>query len=217
MPWLARKIDPYGKIANRTIQTRLVANKFIEPVVIMTSFNIALLHKYHSLTQAFASLQYKQQQRRQQLRRMSMAEIGRWQAQIAAWSELEKAIEYWQQQKPDQALPALDQALQKYEDLPVAYYLRGLLHSRRRNLASAIADFSEYISYAPVSTWAYWHRARLYLQQNQKQLAIADLQQALIHNPRLESARKLLSELQVATPKEKKAAKPKTTNNQGQK
>lgn len=163
--------------------------------VLLIACNIAMLKKYQQQQAENLLLKKKNQETKDRITQIGFKEVARWQAELAAWPDLELAIEALVKQDHLNALPAFNRCLERYPDLPLAYYLRGIAHTQAHDTVKAIEDFSCYLSQIPYSDYGLWRRAQVYLEQNQPELASQDLKAALAQNPGFEPAQKLLEQI----------------------
>ena len=95
---------------------------------------------------------------------------------------LEQAETALKENRPDDALEALESALKDDPDNGAAHFWRGRLRAGKGEFDKALADFNAAIRLAPTGD-AYAHRAFVYQKLNQPDDALADLNQALRREP----------------------------------
>jgi tetratricopeptide (TPR) repeat protein len=98
----------------------------------------------------------------------------------------------------EEAMQALNRAIDKFERHALAYERRGNVNFRLRNYEDALYDFTKSIDINPNHPDAYWGRANTRIRRNDIRGAIADLEMALStsipHQPIFWSARRLKGE-----------------------
>lgn len=76
----------------------------------------------------------------------------------------------------DEAVKALNRAIEKFERHALAYERRGYVNLRLGNPKDAMYDFTKSIDINPNNPEPYWGRANIHLQNNDLKSAIADLE-----------------------------------------
>ncbi len=98
----------------------------------------------------------------------------------------------------NEAIIALNRAIEKFERHALAYERRGYINLRLRNFKDALYDFSKSIDINPNNPEPYWGRAHVKLQDNDYKSAISDLElcakKSIPHQPIYWSARRLKGE-----------------------
>ncbi|MCF8245421.1 MAG: tetratricopeptide repeat protein [Saprospiraceae bacterium] len=101
----------------------------------------------------------------------------------------------------EEAMNALNRAIEKFERNALAYERRGYVNYRLRNFDDAMYDFTKSIDINPNMPDAYWGRANTKVKKNDIQGALADLDMAVArsipHQPVYWSARRLKGELHL--------------------
>ncbi|NUM35149.1 MAG: tetratricopeptide repeat protein [Candidatus Brocadiae bacterium] len=169
--------------------------------IILISFNIVLLQKSYFQNRALQREREKLAGQRAEMQKAGFEEIARWQAELSAWPEAEQALEFFLQKEYERACVCFTNAIQKYSENPVFYYLRGLSYQALNKEAEAIQDFTAYLTQATSSVDALWKRALLYHKQKKNDLAIADIEKLLLRNPEHTEAKDLLKNLKEPTTK----------------
>jgi tetratricopeptide (TPR) repeat protein len=95
---------------------------------------------------------------------------------------LEQAEAALKENRPDDALEALESALKDDPDNGAAHFWRGRLRAAKGEFDKALADFNATIRLAPTGD-AYAHRAFVFQKLSQPDEALADLNQALRREP----------------------------------
>lgn len=100
-----------------------------------------------------------------------------------------------------EAMRALNRAIEKFERHALAYERRGHVNFTLRNYDDALYDFSKSIHINPNLPDAYWGRANTYLVKKDYRNALADLEKAIKnsipHQPVFWSARRLKGEIHL--------------------
>lgn len=100
-----------------------------------------------------------------------------------------------------EAMVALNRAIEKFERHALAYERRGHINFKLRNFDDALYDFTKSIDINPNHPDAYWGRANTYLVKKELNSAIADLEKAIKtsipHQPIFWSARRLKGEVHL--------------------
>ncbi len=91
---------------------------------------------------------------------------------------LEEAETAIRESRPDDAMAALDKAIQEEPDNPAAHFWRGRLRAGKGDLEKALPDFNAAIRLQPTGD-AYAHRGYVYQKQNLTDEALADFNQSL--------------------------------------
>ncbi|HHM20899.1 MAG TPA: tetratricopeptide repeat protein [Bacteroidetes bacterium] len=103
--------------------------------------------------------------------------------------------------KEEEAMKALNRAIEKFERHGKAYERRGYINFRLRNYDDAMYDFSKSIDIHPNSPDAYWGRANVKIKKGDIAGAIEDLgkttKTSIPHQPIYWSARRLKGELHL--------------------
>ncbi|MEO1262805.1 MAG: tetratricopeptide repeat protein [Bacteroidota bacterium] len=103
--------------------------------------------------------------------------------------------------KEEEAMKALNRAIEKFERHGKAYERRGYINFKLRNYDDAMYDFSKSIDIHPNSPDAYWGRANVKIKKKDVQGAIEDLARciktSIPHQPIFWSARRLKGELHL--------------------
>ncbi len=101
----------------------------------------------------------------------------------------------------EEAMEALNKAIEKFERHAMAYERRGYVNFRLRNYNDALYDFSKSIDINPTNPEAFWGRANTKVKKQDYAGAIADLDAALKtsipHQPIYWSTRRLKGELHL--------------------
>ncbi len=101
----------------------------------------------------------------------------------------------------EEAMNALNRAIEKFERNALAYERRGYVNYRLRNYNDAMYDFTKSIDINPNMPDAYWGRANTKVKKNDIQGALVDLDLAIArsipHQPVYWSARRLKGELHL--------------------
>jgi tetratricopeptide (TPR) repeat protein len=109
----------------------------------------------------------------------------------------------------EEAMNALNRAIDKFERNALAYERRGYVNYRLRNYDDAMYDFTKSIDINPNMPDAYWGRANTRVKKNDIQGALEDLEQAIAksipHQPVYWSARRLKGELHLGLSEFEKA------------
>lgn len=100
--------------------------------------------------------------------------------------------------KENEAIKALNRAIEKFERHALAYERRGYINMRLRNYEDALYDFSKSIDINPNNPEPYWGRTHIKLHKDDIKGAIADLElctkKSIPHQPIYWSARRLKGE-----------------------
>ncbi len=121
--------------------------------------------------------------------------------QVAALFEYSRAVRLLNAQEFDDAIIAFDLVIRKVPDFGRAYFRRGQAFHGDERIERALEDFATAIQLEPNFPGTYVMRAVLYLEQNERELAIADLETALgVGSPAhdaayISAARQLLTQL----------------------
>lgn len=103
--------------------------------------------------------------------------------------------------KEEEAMRALNKAIEKFERHGKAYERRGYVNFKLRNYKDAAYDFSKSIDIHPSNPDAYWGRANVRVKDQDLRGAIEDLENAIKtsipHQPIFWSARRLKGELHL--------------------
>ncbi len=98
----------------------------------------------------------------------------------------------------EEAMKALNRAIEKFERHALAYERRGHINFKLRNYDDALYDFSKSIDINPNHPDAYWGRAKVYMVKKDYEAAVVDLEKAIStsipHQPIFWSARRLKGE-----------------------
>ena len=109
----------------------------------------------------------------------------------------------------EEAMKALNQAINKFERHGKAYERRGYVNFKLRNYKDAMYDFSKSIDIHPNNPDAYWGRANVKIKNGDFRGAIDDLEMAtktsIPHQPIYWSARRLKGELHLKSGEFQKA------------
>ncbi|GAB4249223.1 MAG: hypothetical protein Kow0027_12010 [Saprospiraceae bacterium] len=109
----------------------------------------------------------------------------------------------------EEAMKALNKAIDKFERHALAYERRGHINFTLRNFDDALYDFSKSIDINPNHPDAYWGRANTYLVKKEYKSALADLEKAIKtsipHQPIFWSARRLKGEIHLMLEEYKEA------------
>jgi tetratricopeptide (TPR) repeat protein len=109
----------------------------------------------------------------------------------------------------EEAMNALNRAIDKFERHALAYERRGYVNYRLRNYDDAMYDFTKSIDINPNLPDAYWGRANTKVKKNDIQGALEDLELAIAksipHQPVYWSARRLKGELHLGLSEFEKA------------
>jgi tetratricopeptide (TPR) repeat protein len=101
----------------------------------------------------------------------------------------------------EEAMNALNRAIEKFERNALAYERRGYVNYRLQNYNDALYDFTKSIDINPNMPDAYWGRANTKVKKNDIQGALTDLDLAIArsipHQPIYWSARRLKGELHL--------------------
>ncbi|MEZ4962178.1 MAG: tetratricopeptide repeat protein [Saprospiraceae bacterium] len=110
----------------------------------------------------------------------------------------------------EEAMEALNKAIEKFERHAMAYERRGYVNFRLRNYQDAMYDFSKSIDINPNNPEAYWGRANTRAKKHDFRGAITDLDAAIKssipHQPIYWSSRRLKGELHLQLGEYQKAA-----------
>jgi tetratricopeptide (TPR) repeat protein len=103
--------------------------------------------------------------------------------------------------KENEAVKALNRAIEKFERHALAYERRGYVNLRLGNPDDAFYDFSKSIDINPNNPEPYWGRANIKLQKGELEEAISDLElttkKSIPHQPIYWSARRLKGEIHL--------------------
>ncbi len=97
--------------------------------------------------------------------------------------------------RPDRALADYDYALQLDPALAAALLNRGMLHYRAARYDLAVADLQGALRQGADPAMASYDLAIVHLARHDRAAALSNLRQVLVHDPRNETARKLLNNL----------------------
>ncbi len=162
---------------------------------LLIAFNIVLLNQSYFQKKALQKEKQKQADQIAEMQKAGLAQIADWQAELSAWTDIEQSIESMLQKDHEKSLLFLTNAIQKYNQNPLFYYLRALSNEFLGKEEDAIQDFTIYLAHATSSAHGLWKRAFLYYKQKKWVLAIEDLEKLLVIAPDHKDAQKLLQKI----------------------
>ena len=111
----------------------------------------------------------------------------------------DRAIEYWEQNRFDEAIAQWEEIVRKDPNLAEIHYNLGSAYMHRGRIESAIEAFKRAISIDPALPEAYNKLGIICYKQGNAALAFACWKQALIINPDFEEARRHIGLIQNAS------------------
>ncbi len=91
----------------------------------------------------------------------------------------ERGVVYYIQAEYEKAFKDMTQVVSIRQDVPGAYYLLGVVNNQLKQYADAVKQFDTYIKAQPDDYLGYAGRASAFVQQEQYQKALTDLNQAM--------------------------------------
>jgi tetratricopeptide (TPR) repeat protein len=168
-------VDPYLQRANAYIQLK--------------NYDLALVDLNHLINQPLidASIRGQAFTARAELSRDQNnmeAAIADYDAAIKlmpddAKAYFERGVIYYVQAEYEKAFKDMTQVVSIRQDFPPAYYILGVVNNQLKQYADAVKQFDTYIKVQPDDYQGYAERARAFIQQEEYQKALTDLNQAL--------------------------------------